>query len=490
MNKWLILSWLITAAQLAQAQDFRISRIDESGFPEISFNLEISGGNDKTIDNFAIEELSQKVEFSVENLTGQAVVPTSHTYIFLVENSYYFYRNNIYPEIISALKQITGAADADDYVNILFFDGKTPHTVKYISAEPTSNTALLNQMTDCYLLPETDSVNFDNPLYASIEQAAAYTLEHTTSKNAKFLTIISRGLNLSNTLTFSKDFLEAMHNSDTYVNAVMFKTETPNARRELTELCEASGGSFSVFEKGQLEQTLMQLAEKISKTPPKTTNHYYKITFETSQNGTNNVARALLGNKEIIVEFSNPGKTGIFGRHPSTAIAGIMFVVLAVVLIIYAMVRNKVLKKIDESTLQKMREIQIQNKRLRREIEKYRKHPVSVIHSFDDFNSDENLVAGGQQSPKLIIDNDGEHTAFDLNKLVMSIGRSADNDIVIPNRTVSSHHAVLSFEGGIFFITDKDSTNGVFVNDIRINKSKVHNSDIIRIGAVFAKLKY
>ena len=72
----------------------------------------------------------------------------------------------------------------------------------------------------------------------------------------------------------------------------------------------------------------------------------------------------------------------------------------------------------------------------------------------------------------------------------MSIGRADDNDIVIHNRTVSSHHATLSFEGGVFYISDNDSTNGIFVNDIKITKSKVNNDDIIRIGAVFAKLKY
>lgn len=489
MNKWLILSWLVTAAQLVFAQDFKISRIDESGFPHISFYLEITGGNEKTIEDFTLEELSKNVEYTVENQDGISGVPSTRTYIFLVENSYYFYKNGLYPEIKAALKQFASSADGN-LVNILFFDGHTPYIVKYVSAEPSSNIALINQMTDCFILPETDSTFFDNPLYPSIEQAADYTVEHTSQHNAKFLTIISRGLNLCNTLAFSDNFLERMRRSDTYVNVVMYKTETPNARRELMELCETTSGSFSTFEKGHLEKALVQLTEKTGKTPPKSTNHYYKISFNTLQNGTNIFAKASLNGNESVIEFSNPNKTGIFGRHPSTAFAGIMFAVLAVVLIIYAIARNKVIKKIDDATKLKMREIQIQNKRLKREIEKYRKHPVRVNHSFDDFNSAENLVASGQQTPKLIADNDGERITFDLNKLVMSLGRADDNDIVIPNRTVSSHHATLSFEGGVFYISDNDSTNGIFVNDIKITKSKVHNNDIIRIGSVFAKLNY
>ena len=490
MNKWLILFWLVTAANTLIAQDFKISRVDESEFPKISFRLEILGGSEKTIDDFSLVELSNPIEYSATPNNEEASLQLSRTYIFLVENSYYFHKNKIFPEIITALRQISNNINEGDRINILFFGGKLQPTVKYVSVEPTSDTKRLNSMTDCFFRSESDSTCIDNPLYPSIEEAAEYALSLPSQNNARFLTIIARGLNLCNTLTLSQNLIDTIHKSDIYINMVMYKTETSNARRDLADLTEVSGGSFVTFEKGQLEQSLMQLVEKTSKTPPKTSNHCYNVTFETLQNGTNNFAKARLNGKETVIEFSNPNKTGIFGRHPSTAFAGIIFAVLAVVLIIYAVARNKVIKKIDDATKLKMREIQIQNKRLKREIEKYRKHPISVSHSFDDFNSAENLMAGGQQTPKLICANDGENTSYDLNKLVMSIGRADDNDIVIPNRTVSSHHATLSFEGGVFYISDNDSTNGIFVNDIKITKSKVQNDDIIRIGSVFAKLKY
>ena len=490
MNKFFyICALIILLAVKLQAQEYNISRVDESSFPDISFHLEIAGGNDKTVENFVIEELASPVEYTAK-ITETDIPSGPRTYVFLIENSFYFYKNQIYDEIFSTIQQICRSAQPLDRINIIIFGGNTQIPVKYLSTDPTANTALLAKMSSYYLKPETDSLNFDNPLFPSIEEAVNYIDNNSGHYNANFLTIISRGLNLCSTIAFSKDFFDKVANSDIYINAVMLQTESPNARRNLSELCNITGGRLYTFKKGELEPTIMQLVEKLGKTPPKVSLHCYNITFHTHQNGTNNFVQTRLGSIEKTIEFSDPGKTSILLRHPSTAVALIMFVVLVVVIIIYAIARNKVIKKIDEATMQKMREIQVQNKRLKREIEKYRKHPVSVIHSFDDFNSGENLMAGGQQTPKLVIDNDGERKAFDLNKLVMSLGRAQDNDIVIPNRTVSSHHAVLSFEGGVFFISDQDSTNGVFVNDIRINKSKVHNDDIIRIGAVFAKLKY
>ena len=55
--------WLITAAQLINAQNFKISRVDESRFPEISFQLEIAGGSEKSIEAFSLEELSKNIEY-------------------------------------------------------------------------------------------------------------------------------------------------------------------------------------------------------------------------------------------------------------------------------------------------------------------------------------------------------------------------------------------------------------------------------------------
>src|SRR5215467_11884540 len=47
-----------------------------------------------------------------------------------------------------------------------------------------------------------------------------------------------------------------------------------------------------------------------------------------------------------------------------------------------------------------------------------------------------------------------------------SIGRSADNDWVLPDplRYISAHHARVNFRDGHYYLVDT-STNGVFLND-------------------------
>jgi SARP family transcriptional regulator, regulator of embCAB operon len=63
------------------------------------------------------------------------------------------------------------------------------------------------------------------------------------------------------------------------------------------------------------------------------------------------------------------------------------------------------------------------------------------------------------------------------------IGRSSDNDIVLPDVKVSRHHAVITDNGTAFVITDLGSVNGVRVGGQRIDPSaELCEGDRVRIG--------
>jgi pSer/pThr/pTyr-binding forkhead associated (FHA) protein len=69
-----------------------------------------------------------------------------------------------------------------------------------------------------------------------------------------------------------------------------------------------------------------------------------------------------------------------------------------------------------------------------------------------------------------------------LEKEATTIGRKDDNDIVIDNQSVSGRHAQIVREGDDFFIEDLNSTNGTFVNNLKITKAELFKGDSILIG--------
>lgn len=69
----------------------------------------------------------------------------------------------------------------------------------------------------------------------------------------------------------------------------------------------------------------------------------------------------------------------------------------------------------------------------------------------------------------------------------MTIGRAPDNDIVLSNRAVSRHHAVVYWEEDRFLVEDLGSRNGTFVNGYLIQKVALYDRDKVRIGDVLLR---
>jgi pSer/pThr/pTyr-binding forkhead associated (FHA) protein len=73
-----------------------------------------------------------------------------------------------------------------------------------------------------------------------------------------------------------------------------------------------------------------------------------------------------------------------------------------------------------------------------------------------------------------------------VNKLVMRIGRNAENDIVISDDSVSTFHAEIRRLNEAFVLNDLGSSNGTWVNGQQINEASLNNEDEIFFGAVSA----
>jgi pSer/pThr/pTyr-binding forkhead associated (FHA) protein len=83
-----------------------------------------------------------------------------------------------------------------------------------------------------------------------------------------------------------------------------------------------------------------------------------------------------------------------------------------------------------------------------------------------------------------IIASDGRNDIIDLGDHEILIGRSPKCDIHIPFESVSRKHARVTFRNEEYFIEDLDSTNGLYVNGIKVEKCVLRNNDQIEIGGV------
>jgi pSer/pThr/pTyr-binding forkhead associated (FHA) protein len=74
-------------------------------------------------------------------------------------------------------------------------------------------------------------------------------------------------------------------------------------------------------------------------------------------------------------------------------------------------------------------------------------------------------------------------TAHDLGPGNTDLGAAPDNGIAITARGVSRHHARIWRQAdGACWIEDLGSTNGTFVNGVRVTKEWLHDGDLITLG--------
>ena len=81
-------------------------------------------------------------------------------------------------------------------------------------------------------------------------------------------------------------------------------------------------------------------------------------------------------------------------------------------------------------------------------------------------------------------------TTFRLNENITSIGRAAENDIVLSDEAASTQHAKLRIEDSKFMLYDLVTTNGTKVNDKVIhNSTEIKENDEVQIGETILVFK-
>ncbi len=83
---------------------------------------------------------------------------------------------------------------------------------------------------------------------------------------------------------------------------------------------------------------------------------------------------------------------------------------------------------------------------------------------------------------RLIVKSDGGVLQDCAVGTMATIGRNADNTIVLDDPAASAHHACVCRDGTEDVLKDLESTNGTYVNDKRVSRHRLRTGDVITIG--------
>ncbi|MGI9293390.1 MAG: FHA domain-containing protein [Pseudomonadales bacterium] len=106
---------------------------------------------------------------------------------------------------------------------------------------------------------------------------------------------------------------------------------------------------------------------------------------------------------------------------------------------------------------------------------------ATLVMSLEDHATE--LIATPQVPSSLVEQTNFLHEPrISLQGLFCQIGRGQDNDIVLSDSSVSKKHAQLAFNNDQWVITDLNSSNGVLINDQRVDDATLQNCDMVKLG--------
>jgi pSer/pThr/pTyr-binding forkhead associated (FHA) protein len=97
-------------------------------------------------------------------------------------------------------------------------------------------------------------------------------------------------------------------------------------------------------------------------------------------------------------------------------------------------------------------------------------------------NNDESQDSDFGHAPRILCLSPDLPDPFVIRKDAITIGRAPDCDIQIATDFVSRCHATIRRDKTSTIIEDRSSTNGVFVNSVRIDRKALTDGDEITIG--------
>lgn len=91
-------------------------------------------------------------------------------------------------------------------------------------------------------------------------------------------------------------------------------------------------------------------------------------------------------------------------------------------------------------------------------------------------------AAGGVQGKLVVLKGPKQGAEFTLGPGETTIGRNADNTVVIPDISVSRRHVVLVKEGASWTLLDQGSGNGTLMNGEKVDQYPLQDGDVFSIG--------
>ena len=514
----------------ANAQSFSIQKdnINTDNFPELRVKIQFKKDGQPLKDDFKVfDEDKVELDFEIEKISDENNQTDGRIVFFLIDAASHMENIPIKGVKQAVSETLDRELSENDRINIGYF-GKSN-----ISSEglrlldndfmPQSNIAgLKSDLSEILVATSSDST--DSNAYRAMFNALNI-LDKLPYEGQKMLILLSGAIDYQRATYTPDDVIEESNRLGIPIFTINhLRVNSPLQKTSIYERISAQTGgkSFDVNNTSNIRERLREIFDTRNKQPDNSIQHYEFI-FTTNQPADGEEHTFKIAYQEEPSEpttYTTPPLDGQSTEPPGSFLSNygplLILVGLGAVLgIIYyfynerqirlqeeleeeealrAQMEAQEKRKENESQgyIQELKEknIRLQEQLKLKEQELAKKiDEVPTVIPPEKYDLKNTSISGGGGAPYLQISAGVFSENFRLNKPTITIGRATNNDIIIPEQTVSSKHATITIEKGSFFINDLGSTNGTFVNGSRISSKLLKSGDIIKLGAAHCRFE-
>jgi hypothetical protein len=481
MKKILVLLWISVYAFRGMAQKIDI---DNQGFPNIK--AKITSEKPITQENTKITQNAQPINFIIaESSNNQA---STKAIYFLIETSG-FTSSQVVTHFKSGISDFIKSTPEGTTFNAASFwkANSESKILNNLSVDFTSNKELLISELNQKIKPVRDTIK-QADIHKAIYDAIEY-VSKASGESEKVIIVLTAGVNKSYSNFKIEDCIDKANSSKIKVYSLVYKTGFPYALDNLKKLADKTNAQ------SEMVSGSSEITEKINSfigSTEKQSSGTYEISFTLPNPESLEGIQIIVDGKSENITITKPEGSKEPPKNNNLVLyIAIGFVVLAglVFVLIQRSQKAKKRQQEEQDALKKQMEQQKQQflqeqQALQQQLQNQQsiQQPTIVKEEPQKFDPKKTYIGVGGGTPTLSISGQGINKTFELHKPTMTIGRKEDNDIVIPVQTVSGSHAILTNEGGNWYITDNGSTNGVIVNGNKVDKHILKQGDKIQLG--------
>jgi len=482
-NIFFILALLIF--NFAKAQDIQILAVDSSLYPAIKLKIVYKGKSSFNLEQLILKQNEKNLPFAIHESSPGSAPEKGRAVFFLVESSGNTSGRallNIKEGLIESLENI----EAKDLINVGWFSSFDfdSSSMQLINRDFSFDHKNISSLIRSKIYAKKDSLRYSD-LNRSILSGIEFISKQQDLPKNRMLIVLS--VDRDNSITYKVNSSECISKSREFGIPIFSITYLANdsaySSGRIARISVKTGGKNSEAH-NQIE--IINALTDFYNTPDPSSmeESYYDVEFTANTDLNPSKAKIEInfnGNRQFRT-IGDPNTGSLIPQDYkkylwySIAILGII-VMIMLLINLFSRKGKQVSDEFDSptesdlSTTTEKKNINIRPKSM------FTEEKVSAP------------IISKPAGPSVLLSLQGRTMPFVIVKNETTIGRHESNDISIPEQTVTGKHAKIVLENGALTLVDLGSTNGTFVNGVRIRSHELKSGDRFRLGNVEMTLK-